>query len=229
MLQKIKDLLLPEEPGLIPAEFLDKIKDMLKYTPDLAKLQERSHHFLFVADDLKRGHRRHDLLQGGEFWAQAFTKSSFTLWKHNLGKETFPIPLEQRTRKMDFLKIRGEVHLLPTKTVRMLDEYRENGVQFIRKRVRVAIPYQNIRLDEDARVTWKSRTRDQHMMAHMYVGIPEYWNNLINDMQFSTAHHQPIGPVGSPHFYDFIYRDYFENPKQVKWKYTSSTLESGAK
>jgi len=217
MLQKIKKILHIEDKVPVPTvNFYIHIKKMLKYTPDLAKLREKPAHFMFFVDDLKRGHRRHEMLKGAEFFATAFSRSGYSMWKHNLGKETFPIPFEDSDAVVPFSKVKGELYLVPTDMIKILDEHRQNGVQFIRKRVRLAIPFRTVRMDKDAKVVYTSRTREQYWSAWMYVGINDYWVELLNGVQFGTVSQQHFGVEGnSMKYYEFVYQDYFDEEVKV--------------
>lgn len=211
-------------PDLPSQNFLLQVKEMLKYTPDAAKLEEKKFHYMFVYGDMKRGHRRLEMLGGAEFYGQGFTKSAFSMWKKNLGKETFPIPFTDRDGATPFCKIRGEVFAVPTDVIKELDKHWENGVQFIRKRVRISIPHRIQVMDSNAKVVHTSRTRDQTLAPFMYVGVQDYWNELINGIQFGKVTTRDYGEhftimdalKEASKFYDFAYKDYFdEKPLSV--------------
>lgn len=220
LVEKIKKVLHIEENVPLPSvNFYIHINKLLKYTPDLAKLREKRAHYMFFPDDMKRGHRRHAMIkESSKFCAQGFTKSGFSMWRHNLGQESYPISFEDKDAFVPFLKLKGEVFLVPTDTIKILDEHRENGVQFLRKRVRISIPFRIQRMDRDAKVIHTSRTYEQHLSPWMYVGVNDHWVELLNGIQFSPVTQQYFGKeMESMKYYEFVYKDYFnEEVKTVK-------------
>lgn len=209
--------------------FLLHIKDLLKNTPDLAVLEQKKAHLLFVCDDFKKGHRRNTALQDAEYLGQGFTCPCFSMWKQNLGKNTFPLPFPNRDGLTPFSKISGEIWEVPTSVLKFLDRHRENTVQFNRMRVRVEVGYKNLYLDQEGKTRYISRSLRQVFRPWMYVANPDYWNGLINGLQFGNVTQVEFGNHfhlrhalrEAAKYYQFQYKDYFdEEPIVAKRKLT---------
>jgi hypothetical protein len=183
----------------LPSEFFDHVQDVLKYTPDMHHLQTYEKVRLFVyGEDMSSMPKYEELLGEFEPEATAFTFENFETWKHKLGKETYPIALEKRSStrayhawaKADSLnppwaKVKGEVYLVPPERIFFLDSYRKNGVEFVRKRVHLILPFRHVK--------YPGFPQLQDMKAWMYVGKPDYWADRLD----AGANFAPVRPFNN--------------------------------
>lgn len=197
------------------------------FTPDLSELEQYVTHPVFVPDDLMTGHRRHHLLGGAERKAWAFTKQSFSVWKHKKKKYTHPILLEERSSIIPNSVVKGELYFLPTDTIKAIDNHRTNGIQFIRKRLPVVVPYHKkvkqvkvvrVKGVEELRMSEHiSRQEHQKISAFVWVGNPPFWEDNWNTWAFSKVEQdswvagvEPGLAAENEKYYFFKYKEYFE-------------------
>lgn len=171
------------------AEKENQVYDFLqdgKWTPDMAQLCRYEIQLIFLADEFQRFHPKHELIKThATYLCNADTYFPFVVWKKALGEESYPVPMEaekfslqpwQIPRKGDTGVVRGELFaVMPHKVFPILDKHRQNGLQFIRKRVPVQVKYQQ--KSYSLRDGWHlSGWRIQTIEAWMYMGDPDFWN-----------------------------------------------------
>lgn len=133
--------------------FVKEAKLVAMFTPDVAELEKKDRHLVFICDDVMKGHRGHDLVRHSVYCGVAYTTEEFVVWKRCAGQESYPIPL--RAKKRDHIRsgpvakgtissplsrparIKGELYALRTSEIISIDNHRLNGVSFKRKRVQV--------------------------------------------------------------------------------------------
>jgi len=162
-------------------------------TPDLWYLNQHARQLVFIADDFKRGHRRHELIEGQEpIHPSCYTADSFTCYKKDLGVHSFPLPFEKHIDfqihgwyKPELARIQGELYALPSHFLwKVLDIEKENGLQFNRTRVSITVPWREVKYNIDPNV-WVSKiptiSRDyiRTIRAWMYIARPEYWDDYV--------------------------------------------------
>jgi hypothetical protein len=172
-------------------KFVNDACDESKYSPDLWKLEMYHSQLLYVYDELMQGHRAHELLADhcvpleenttmGEdrpLPRSVFTAPSFHMIKRNLGQESYPIVMGEGTFNAPPGRIKGELYAVRTQRFRILDEYHDNLVKFVRVRVNLDISYQQL-CRRSGELFFSERTK--RVRAWMYIGIPKYWNPLID-------------------------------------------------
>lgn len=187
--------------------FYEHIRAELKHTPDMAKLYEYSHQLFFSCDATQKGQALHEEIETGEYVCPAYTQKSFNYWQPN-SNALPPVPMEAQpgyVKPLPFYpeaaKIKGELHLIPSPVLKKLDTDRENGVQFVRQRVRLIIPYRALKWLKDYRspmlppdiecvysnglgLTFEKVCI---IRAHMYIGRPEYWDPLISAFDYGSV------------------------------------------
>jgi hypothetical protein len=169
------------------------LERMPAFTPDIARLQQYKVQLLFVYDECMKQHQRHSLIQPAEFQCTAFTEGQFSLWKKKLGKESFPIPLNTSSSMAPHSIIKGELWAIPPDNLVQLDNHKLNTVQFIRKRVRLIVPYTqqvwardrdtsariyNLATPPNSSILQVPRTA--LIKAWMYVGIDSFWDDQLD-------------------------------------------------
>lgn len=184
--------------------FREVIRGMVeanKHTPDISDLDSKEYVFLLAIDSTQQSMPRHELISEGAYCGDVFTSKNFQFFKSKVEPKSIPIPME--TELMEPLvqympppaKIKGELHLITPHQFKKLDIEMENGVKFIRKRVRVLYPYRELRsfptLDTTGRElplplmgkedrTFLTEEKVHILRAHMYIGNPEYWDPLLD-------------------------------------------------
>lgn len=152
----------------IPKEIVERIPDT-SFTPDLFRLEKYPYHILFVCDDL----HKHDLLKDVEnLETSAFTRDRYWMHTHKVIEEHPPVITETLHGRGH--PIKGWLYKVKPNQFISIDKYKENTVKFKRCKVDVIVPY---RYKIDGRIF--SETQHQ-LRAFMYVGIPEYWDSLID-------------------------------------------------
>lgn len=173
-----------------------------KLTPDIASLEKFQHVLLFAADETMEQREKHPLIAaevaGG--WG-AFTESEFTLVVKNLGRESLAIPLDVKFQSIPSARIRGQLFLIRPYVFKLLDNYKQNGVQFKRLRINVQIP---------SRVKSWNGMRDVQLPlktveAWTYLGVEEYWMPLLDSGYLfkpaSRFNHKNNPMLGQYYFY----------------------------
>lgn len=169
-------------------------------TPDIWKLEQSMYQLIFLPDDMMEGKVNHHLIEGAirndkPVHPACFTFERYTMFKKDLGDLSFPIPMERTYEPTNWLrvrptpaKIKGQLFAILSPRIIKLDIHRQHGVQFIRKRQEISLPYREVSFNDksDAELYSKlpviSPYRLRTISAWMYTGIPEYWDNLIGDM-----------------------------------------------
>lgn len=202
------------------------VRDSIKYSPDMAKLEEYQHQLFFACGETQKKHFHNRLLEGSEYKCPAFTQLSFTYW--NPDSPIYPaVPMDSEPSKV-FLpnfpppaKIKGELHLIRPHAFYGLDNEYQNTVQFQRRRVRLIVPYRAVKWLKDKTfpdhdLEWYSEqgsmalTKERVVIirAWMYIGRPEYWDKLISAFDFhSVATFQSKNRPWCPEYYQL------KNPK----------------
>lgn len=197
----------------------------LEYTPDSGTLTQNYCQFLFVYDRLMRQFDEHQVIEQDAIplgleraGITAYTQGSYGLWQQNLGKASFPLALTSQSK--DIMappsRIRGELYAIRPYRFLTLDKAYQNGVQFKRERVKLVLPYRDVRWfkegDEMAgrsgmdsgctRVSAYNLAKS--IDAWMYVGVTDHWNDLLD----GGYHFSPVKRIESRtpwlgHYYYF--------------------------
>jgi hypothetical protein len=163
-------------------------------TPDIWKLEQFMYKLLFVSDDLMMGRKNHSLIEeyvyaGAPLHPTCYTSQKFTFWRKDLGVNSFPIPMEYSYKPSNWVRvqpiparIKGELYAIRPNALISLDNHRQNGLQFRRVTADILLPYREVKYSKDKPNPTISDDRIYTLPAQMYVGIPEYWDDMIGDM-----------------------------------------------
>lgn len=202
------------------ADWLSRVSNLHPHTKDMHQLEQKFSHRLFVVDNMKqnRGQQlgNHSLIADQNFICEAFTQShQFTMRMKDGGKTSLntaiPIMHAKETDPeyvpshgaLPRLPLKGELWAINPQRFYILDEQRQNGIQFQRCRVTIIIPYKEIFFKDRQhaenlfRQIHKTETGGLKLGetplksvfeyrgvlrcdAWMYLGIPDYWNNLFD-------------------------------------------------
>lgn len=206
------------------------LTDQSFHSPDLGYLEQYEFQLLFSPDDTRLGYERHGLIEDGVPLAGAYTQETFSYWVQetalvNGTVERIPIPMRQQGQPAvryfpPALKIKGEVHAIRPYQFRNLDDYKRNKKQFRRQRVNILVPYKVLR--DEGHVLSRKAPAHTHPLSGknykfedpervfvlrtwMYVGMPEYWDNLFDAgfRGFKTVNHYQSRRDWLKEYYDF--------------------------
>jgi len=203
---------------------VQQLTDGSRHSPDLGWLEQHEFQLLFCESNTKLGHSQHCMIEDGVPLCTGYTRKRFRFWEQrtqinpNGEIERIPIPLMDHTGQEPVelgeiskiaqpRPIQGEVHAVRPYQFRELDNYKDNRVQYIRKRVDILVPYrtktvfenvstdgrelprclQGVKVDESPEMVYILR-------AWMYVANPFYWNDLMDDY---NGHFRPVRSVQS--------------------------------
>lgn len=200
---------------LPPKAWFDYARMSASRTPDIAKLEEYEFQLLFACDETQIGHNKYDLIKDGCVVCPGFTQSSFNYWD----SETPFIPAVPLKSTSTYnitgfppnAKIKGQLHAIRPYQFISLDNYKENGVQFQRERVKLIVPYRAVKWLRDPAVApldmepitieqgnpyiadgnvpsiYTTKEMVVIIRAWMYIGIPEYWDKLITNFDYGSV------------------------------------------
>jgi len=177
-----------DQPSL--AFWLDA-RNETKYTPDVGKLEQKTHHLLFAYDSFKAGK---------DCGVYVFTQDRFQMWRKDLGKSIINhfIPIKVPENFKDLVdrpvwadpnplggrmalasRVRGTLNLVEPGDIISLDKDMLNTVSFDRVRVPLYYPYQTI-------IRFKKHNPQKNnvvgtVWAWMYVARSEYWEPMIDN------------------------------------------------
>lgn len=178
-----------------------------KFTPDISRLTEKEWHPVFVCDELKKDHLKHNLLgMDAKFAYPAYTQGLFQLWEPRDDATLSSVPIKHYDPyALDIrffpkaAKIKGEVYYIRSLQFLVLDNYKQNTVEFRRQKSMVIVPYRPVKwlkdpyLDPDnTRSGYHSPIKVGEERIHlarvwMYVGRKAYWEPLLNAFSFKPA------------------------------------------
>lgn len=137
--------------------------DNNSYTPDRPLLDQSVKVLVFEYGDLRKGFQHHRMMGDDtvNFVTYAVTHDRYFLWCARQGPASFPIASKIGGINAGRTRIRGELYRVYPDALVNIDKYRENGVKFTRKLVKIHIPSGEI------------------MTVHAYVAIESYWKEMI--------------------------------------------------
>lgn len=171
-------------------EWLETAKQENILTPDIAKLELSDFHLVFICDNLMR------LRAGYNSAAQwlsplntVYTKERFSFYKYTKENKEIFLPLRDGVRP-----IRGELHVTTTEGLQFLDKLYDNGVQFLRERVKVIMPFRTVYRQKNKTINGKplppcldnihtllSPEMTKEIRVHMYVANPKMWLHRLDN------------------------------------------------
>lgn len=118
------------------ARFVQSLGKQHPKTPDYAELELGEYALMFFCDDTMRANKGYERIKEHSAPViRAFTVDNFDYSMGRYTKRGLPFVGNQKVG----LKVRGEIHAVKTKYVPALDNHYDNGVQFVRLRVRTLI------------------------------------------------------------------------------------------
>ncbi len=193
------------------------------WTPDQTKLEQFFQQLLFVADDMKIGGKNHDLLM--EITPTktpenpvVYTHNKFLCYKQDLGKHhSTAILMPPEYQQSGFVndwdrpypcKVRGELYAVQSNKLYLLDKHMQNGVKFVRQRVRISYPWRYVAYGKEhplPKISPHSYT--DRITAWAYIGVPHYWDPNIGGVlakaMTPVSHADPRPWIGEFYKLDF--------------------------
>jgi gamma-glutamylcyclotransferase (GGCT)/AIG2-like uncharacterized protein YtfP len=188
-------------PGL---KWINDVHARTKFTPDLLEIESTETQLLFVYNELMAGRSKYLELMGlhAHLEATAYTQEpNWVLWKKDLGALSFPIALpgvdhgkvhlQKQHIQLPFptrgtaSKIKGELYSIASTSIKEIDNYMLNGVQFQRKKIRLVIPYHEIEIGEErddngSVCSYHNTPKAYIVRAWFYEGRPEHWDPILD-------------------------------------------------
>lgn len=178
-----------------------------EFTPDYPILSQKKSQLLFVPDDMMQLQPRHELVVYGSRHGfrpldYGYTSKKFSFVKKELGLESFPVALDLRQREDlplfmgETHRIRGEIYAICSKHFLTLDRYKQNGVQFERRRVNINVGSQKLyripRKGDFGKPAFDKiydhelgRQEMCSVECWMYIGREDYWRDQLIDGFFA--------------------------------------------
>lgn len=226
------------KPKIDPVrEFIDDWKPHM-FTPDYAWLETKMYQIVFLYNQIMTGHPKHNefIIEGTGMLGTAFTQEGcYEMFIKNLGEESFPIVVEDRRKEEPGIwfktvstdplvrnvhavnrgphpfatrlgRIKGELYAFKPNQLLGLDKYLQNGIEFRRTRVKTVIFYFK---HDKVNDTWQKAA--YIVRAWMYIGLPEYWDDLLDAGFLFSKGPKFAAPTNYAKLADY----YFYGPKQV--------------
>lgn len=174
-----------------------------EFTPDIAKLERYKYQLIFVYDEMMFGHPQEEVLKPeATILSKAITKNGYTLWKRKLGKQSYPVALDQKFHNLLKAPIKGELYRMRSKHFITLDSYKDNGVRYYRKRIDVVVPWKEVVRHKKTNVVITRAERKTEIKAWMYIGIPDFWEEILDAgfMSSPVRCFQPNDPNLKPYY-----------------------------
>lgn len=167
------------------------VRELAEYSPDIWQLEQYKRQLIFVPDDMKMGMPNNKLIADASFiprpkFPVCYTRPSFTMWKKDLGKASFPVILPDVYRPTGFVMwevepapIQGELWSIEPSRFILLDNHKQNGVMFTRQRVDITLPYREVGWGQSSLPIITDDINKVSVPAWMYVGNVDYWDAQI--------------------------------------------------
>lgn len=210
MFERLRAKLPPQVGGLsLPDKAeADALTHAVRYTPDNGWLEQFKYQLVFCPDETQMLFPGYDLIKGGDFMTNGYTGLKFNYWEQKADRLAVPMKATGPSFGNLFppaLKIKGEVHLVPTERIKVLDTHKLNTVQFLRKRVDIFVPNRQLlkrNVDTMNRELPPALQGEKIILGAerlwmlrcwMYIGNPEYWDDIFdagyNSSAFKHVHH----------------------------------------
>lgn len=172
-----------------------------KFTPDILQLEKSEYQRVFIYNEMKHGHRANGFLAEtiAERDATCYTDAYFVMHKKRLGKASQAVATDGdiwppvNGTSAERARIQGELYIVPSSHIPVIDTYHQNTLEFVRRRVRILRPWRHVVRAKDgfplngqmldtfkARGIVHSMRGCATMDAWMYVGNPNYWGEQVS-------------------------------------------------
>lgn len=186
--------LLKKDLNIVPKEARDittpsqewqkAVWESTKYTPDITLLEQYSYQRCFFYDEFMDNHRCHGLIKdNARYIGAAFTEEPYSLWKTRKGEHSQAVLLDKDylnagKHSVGKLLVKGQLHMVRPQMFPIIDTHKVNGVQFVRKRVKVTRHYRVLPSH-----VWYATS----VWAWMWIGNNGYWEDLTSDFMMKPC------------------------------------------
>lgn len=173
----------------------EKIRDVRQFTPDMAVLERKPWHFLFVYDNAKSSMAGHARLNGAEkVDYDVFTQNPCMVLERDLGMLSYPIAFSSDLKFQNppgpMINLKGELFKVSSNDFLSLDFYYQNGVTFQRRPTIAVVPLthlffkdrqhaENLYGPERTGSAFLTKKAVYRVPCYMYFGVEAYWEPLI--------------------------------------------------
>lgn len=202
-----------------PRHHFFEVEGFVNHTPDFQRLQMYEWQLIFIPDELKKGHIYNHLLGEDKErlrFGPAFTRDKFAFYAKQLGRDSFPIPLDPHFATIHTLnrlteqrgappaRILGELYKIRPYQFLKLDKYRVNGIEFERKRVTLRFPYREVLWFKERmraeilaghpleKAIALSLEKTQKIKAWMYIGKSDFWKPFVDEYAYRNDILKPV-------------------------------------
>lgn len=113
------------------------------YTKDIVEVEDSQYKFVFLCDDVQRGHKHHHLIEGNsKEICRGFTRHPFDYRVSKYNAKALPFNHNVGNK----LKVKGRIHAVETHKIPVLDNHYKNGVEFARVKTPIIV------VDRDHRI-----------------------------------------------------------------------------
>lgn len=173
------------------------IQERMKFTPDIAILEQGPFQLVFLCDDVMRAGKNYKVIaENSAYVARGFTRNGYNFYRKRTDGSPVIMAAKQTSNNYEFscLKIKGEIHSVESKDGMIgLDTHYQNGVQFRRKRIQILYPTSQHgvieNLDSMGRPLPHTLLGKKHFLlpervdliwCWMYIGTSAYWKDLLD-------------------------------------------------
>lgn len=106
------------------------------YTKDIVEVQDSKYKFVFLCDDVQRGHVNHHLIEGNsKEVSRGFTQKPMDYRVSKYGGKALPFSHNTGQR----LKVKGKIYAVESWKIPVLDNHYKNGVEFARVKTNIIV------------------------------------------------------------------------------------------
>lgn len=199
------------------------LTDDVSRSPDLGYLEQFEFQLLFSPDETRIGYSQYDLVKESVYLGVGYTQNTYAYWMQDVEGARQAIPIRQDGKPMvrwfpPSLKIKGDIHAIQPYQFKNLDDWKRNRSVFRRQRVNILLPYRTVEWRKDHDTNGNplppalqgkngvhSPERVHILRCWMYVGIPEYWDQLLDAgfRGFKPVNHYQSRRPWLQEYYDF--------------------------
>jgi hypothetical protein len=220
MLQRLKQLF--TSPQEATAKSVVDWANQNELTPDIWQLEQFEWQLIFVPYPFEMDFESKEKMiesvrQGQPVHPSCYTHHPYHMFVKDLGRHSYPIPLPKEFEPSNFLRwpveaarMKGQLWAIRPQLFISLDKAKQNGVQFRRSRVKITLPWREVKYDKSSPLPHITDDYIVTKSAWMYEGVPDYWRDQIGGI-FTSCQVEHRSFVNPKQWIDKFYS--FEKPK----------------
>lgn len=191
MLQRLKQIFTPTQEAATNPVAVHDWAHQNQHTPDIWQLEQFEWQHIFVPYPFQMDFgSEKEMLEtvrlGRPTHPTCYTHNEFNFFIKDLGSASYPIPMPKEYEPSAFLRwpviparIKGTMWSIPPSLFISLDKSKQNGVQFGRQRIKITLPWREVKYDNKSPLPFITEDYLVTKTAWMYIGRPDYWNDQI--------------------------------------------------